>query len=224
MIHAVSILLTVNLAAIPPYPGQKFSITMDSNFPLQLKDGTASLHADLEKKMIPHIKNISGTGDYVQHLAVIYGYYKPLEALLSQFVSNDRFQGSYRWEPKLSSIEHDIRVFEPGYPLPQQFATELPAIKSFFGALGTLYVLEGSNLGGQFISSIIAKKLNIPIDKGFAYYNPHGEETKARWDEFKSELQVELTDDQKQEIIAMANETFLTFKKWIPEYERAIPR
>lgn len=52
---------------------------------------------------------------------------------------------------------------------------------------GYLYVLEGSQMGGQGLRKVFAAALSLPED-GFTYYSGDGKATVARWLAFKKGL------------------------------------
>lgn len=53
---------------------------------------------------------------------------------------------------------------------------------------GSLYVIEGSTLGGQVISRRIAERLALEPATGAAFFHGHGKATGRRWQEFQREL------------------------------------
>ena len=81
-----------------------------------------------------------------------------------------------------------LAVFVGDRPLP-----DFPAPAGQAEALGMLYVLEGSTLGGQFITRALATR--GVIDPGLAFLDPYGDETGVRWRSFLAVLVREVTDD-----------------------------
>ncbi|TXD71199.1 biliverdin-producing heme oxygenase, partial [Mitsuaria sp. TWR114] len=64
-------------------------------------------------------------------------------------------------------------------------------------AFGSLYVLEGSALGGQVLTPMLLARHGLTPERGAAYFHGFGERTGAMWREFR-----QLADAQ-----AGANET-----------------
>jgi heme oxygenase len=95
----------------------------------------------------------------------------------------------------------------------------VPEIRSFHEALGAMYVLEGSTLGGTFISRMIVHQLSITPDSGFSFLQGYGDETNSMWQSFLRWLEGPFTEEQQQSIISSAENTFVTFKKWIDQHE-----
>jgi len=71
----------------------------------------------------------------------------------------------------------------------------MPDLPDLAAALGSLYVIEGSALGGQVIARGLASRHAIGPETGGAYFWGWGAETGARWREFRALLESELADD-----------------------------
>jgi len=80
--------------------------------------------------------------------------------------------------------------------IPRDVATAvaLPPLGSPASALGSLYVLEGSALGGQVIAQRMHRWHGIGPHDGAAYFTGWGERTGAMWREFRQLLASEVTD------------------------------
>jgi heme oxygenase len=95
-------------------------------------------------------------------------------------------------------------------------AADLPEYRNYLQAFGALYVLEGSTLGGPYISKMIQKQLDKPDMEGLSFFNSYGDETGMMWDRFKVVLDRQADNEAEQNVILQsANETFQKFKSWI---------
>jgi heme oxygenase len=65
----------------------------------------------------------------------------------------------------------------------------MPQLNGLSAALGSLYVLEGSALGGQVISRQVARQHGLHAGHGAAYFNGWGERTGPMWREFQEVLE-----------------------------------
>lgn len=93
---------------------------------------------------------------------------------------------------------------------------DLPRIENVACALGAMYVLEGSTLGGRFISKMIAEKLDLPDTEGIRFFTGYGSHTSEKWDLFKDLLNNYTASNMvENEVIEAANQTFTKFKNWI---------
>lgn len=52
--------------------------------------------------------------------------------------------------------------------------------------IGTLYVTEGSTLGGQFIARHLARKFDLTADHGLRFFTGYGDQTASRWQQTKA--------------------------------------
>lgn len=178
----------------------------------QLKESTQPSHQALEKKMVSMIKTIRTRQDYVNFLKLMYGYYSALERRVQDYVS-DMEIGKRR---KAERLLEDISYFEAsGTP---DICHDLPPISSHAEALGAMYVMEGSTMGGKTIARMIEGQAGINGPSGFSFFNGYGEETGRMWEEFKAFLNRPCDEMEKLNMILTANRTFNTFYKWIDKH------
>lgn len=62
-------------------------------------------------------------------------------------------------------------------------------------ALGSMYVIEGSALGGQVITPMLQQHLGLTPATGAAYFHGHGAATGSLWREFREVITRELGHD-----------------------------
>lgn len=175
-----------------------------------LKEQTAKEHQQLEVSLVQTLKQMRHTSEYVQLLKTFYGYYTPIEPLLDKHI-NESIIPQYNERRKADLLMQDVQHF--GGDDAVQLCTTLPPINNMYQALGVMYVLEGSTLGGQIITKMIMKGLNLPNEDGVAFYSGYGAETPAMWASFKDALNK--YEDHAEEIVEAARQTFVTFKDWI---------
>lgn len=63
-------------------------------------------------------------------------------------------------------------------------------------ALGSMYVIEGSALGGQVIAPMLKQHLGLDAETGAAYFHGHGPSTGAMWREFREVIAEELGHEE----------------------------
>lgn len=88
-------------------------------------------------------------------------------------------------------------------------------------ALGSLYVMEGSTLGGQLIVRALATAPWKPPE-GLSYFNPYGPAAGPRWRAFKAWLDESAPTEDWPNVAAGALTTFDTLRDWLtrsPETE-----
>ncbi|MBG9387714.1 biliverdin-producing heme oxygenase [Caenimonas aquaedulcis] len=92
---------------------------------------------------------------------------------------------------------------------PPSPAVEFTALPGLSAALGSLYVMEGSALGGQVIARQVARQHGLHADNGAAYFNGWGERTGEMWREFRTMLeQHDAQGADHEAACAGANHTF----------------
>lgn len=90
----------------------------------------------------------------------------------------------------------------------------LPELETRSQVLGSVYVLEGSTLGGQMISRHLEKNLGFEGGEGYRYHRSYGANVPQRWREFKETLLQQSRPDTDNEIVASAASTFASLHAW----------
>lgn len=182
---------------------------------ISIKDFTRNVHHNLEKTLIARIKGITTIEAYTALLALMYGFYEPVEKAIDQYISAGNIP-HYALRRKAGALLDDIRFFIPGYQ-PPPLATELPFINSYPAALGSMYVMEGSTLGGKIIAGMVQKQLQLHQGAGTSFFNSYGNEADKMWQSFRDKLDEPFSDSDKTTIITAAEDTFKTFKTWVDQ-------
>ena len=81
-------------------------------------------------------------------------------------------------------------------------------------AIGSLYVMEGSTLGGRLISRALASEPWPPAG-GLRYFEPYGDRTGPMWRGFKAGARTLLPDGAWPEVGDGAVRTFETLQHWL---------
>jgi heme oxygenase len=95
---------------------------------------------------------------------------------------------------------------------PADDGPELPAVAGTDEALGRLYVLEGSTLGGTFIDRHLATLPDLAAARGLRAFSPYGAETGAMWHAFRRFTRERAEDPQR--VVAAAGATFRSLAAW----------
>ncbi len=83
-------------------------------------------------------------------------------------------------------------------------------------AWGSLYVLEGSTLGGQVISKALRQAPWAPAG-GLAYFNPYGKRTGEMWAGFRSALEAAAPTLETGKVCEGARATFATLQRTLAQ-------
>lgn len=180
----------------------------------RLRSETKHIHQALEKAMIPGIKQATTPQAYSKILTVFYGYFKAIENLLDAQL-NEEIVPAYAQRRKAHIILEDLDAMNLKGTLPA-LATDLPQISNIHQALGAMYVLEGSTLGGQVITKMLKQNLNVNDTAWLKFFSGYGEDTPNMWSSFIEVLNQYAEDEAyHNEIIEAAINTFAKFKTWI---------
>lgn len=97
---------------------------------------------------------------------------------------------------RLGFVTQDLAFL--GGQLPHRAEHAVPRClpeRSVAAAFGSLYVIEGSALGGQVITPRLKRDLGLEPGRGASYFNGYGERTGAMWREFRLRAAAEIGDD-----------------------------
>ena len=179
----------------------------------KLKENTKNNHQLLEKKLIVRIKSIRNKQDYSELLTVFYSFFGGLEVAIDACLDL-LYLPDYPQRRKTAAIAEDL--IKLGAVLPVLASTDtLPVIHDNFQALGALYVIEGSTLGGKGISKMISQQLNLTDLSALSFFNGYGDHTERMWQDFKQSIERPLNSLEGDIIIQSANDTFIKFSHWV---------
>lgn len=186
----------------------------DIFFTEYLKKSTADAHSALEalpvsvSMMNPKVTQ----AEYVQYLRLMYDVVKDAEENI--FPSLNVYVEDIASRNKAHFIENDLRAL--GCP---PLVRSTPLSTGCFNltipfAMGILYVLEGSSLGGRVILKNITNALGYTAEEGAAYFAGYGNLTGPRWKSFLEALSNFAAETgQNEEIVQGANYAFETIFK-----------
>jgi heme oxygenase len=181
----------------------------------KLRERTKATHEALEHSMFPFIKNVHDISTYAKLLQIFYGYYKPLQNAIDVQIDQTLFP-DYPNLRKTEWILEDLTAL--GQTVPEIPLCKLDFyIASHAAAMGALYVMEGSTLGGKIICKTIAINLEKDEKEGFKFFNGYGNETGGRWKTFLASLDSYSDTNVEDAIIDSANNVFVGFKKFMEQ-------
>jgi heme oxygenase len=183
----------------------------DSDPPLAmaaLRLRTRAAHERLEATVDLRSLTVSRAG-YAETLSVFYGIYAVLEPALWQAVPWTLLGLDAEQRRKLPLLLEDLAALGIDYrSLP--LCSEIPDVSSVERALGALYVLEGSTLGGKLIRRELQRGLGLES----RFFSSYGASVGSMWRDFTCALE-RFADEHGglDETIAAANDTFLLFER-----------
>ncbi|MBX3283505.1 MAG: biliverdin-producing heme oxygenase [Acidobacteria bacterium] len=177
----------------------------------RLKEETRVQHEEVEAA-VDVMNQMFDLADYKRLLEKFWSFYAQYEPKLPlDELRNSDFDYSNR--VKLPLLEADAKVL--GLERSSN-EIELPDLSSPAKALGSLYVIEGSTLGGQVISRHLKQHLGLTAENGGAFYAGYGQETGSMWKAFGESLtKFAGAGNADDEIVDAAKETFACITKWV---------
>lgn len=184
----------------------------------KLKSETSNSHVALEQN--PYSINLMNPNvslnDYSNYLQKLYGFVAGFERTV--FPKLKEIDPDINLRCKSELMQHDLWHLKCDF-------TKIPTVSEedfnqhytdSITALGGLYVLEGSMLGGVMIKKHLTEKLGNEVSDNTKYFTGYGSDTGRVWKNFLHILSSHATDPEKEKIIInSANNTFDLLNQWI---------
>ncbi|MEO6589177.1 MAG: biliverdin-producing heme oxygenase [Pyrinomonadaceae bacterium] len=165
----------------------------------QTEDGVDLMDADFSSE------------DYRNLLVKFYVFYKSYESKMLAALHENPIKLNYEERlnaPKLFADLKNLGMTESEIANVETF-NDLPTLDSAEKIFGSLYVIEGSTLGGQYISRHLKEKFGLDETNGIAFFSGYGKETGKMWNAFREAITAFAeTSDDHEAIIKSANATF----------------
>lgn len=184
--------------------------SVKENILARLKRETAPDHERTEKLM-----NLMEPGfslaDYKALLQKFYAFYSVFEDRLLNALKENRVTFDYQARLKTPQLIIDLQALKADFESisPIDRSSDLPALESAEKIFGTLYVIEGSTLGGQLISRHLKTTFDLDETNGAAFFSGYNSQTGAMWNAFRIEItEFAESSSDHDAIIGAAAETF----------------
>lgn len=172
----------------------------------KIKEATKEAHQQLEKKVVLKMKGIRSNADYADVLKHFYAYFSEVEKAIKPFITADVLPD---YAERRNSVYLKADIEELGSSVDELPEAVAPQITNTVEALGALYVMEGSIMGGPIIVQMLAK---YGVDKGVSFFSGYGESTGQMWGKFVGVMNAQAeTEEQQAQAIRVADETFSRF-------------
>jgi len=181
-----------------------------------LRSRTAHQHSLLEQNAAS--KNLLDSkviaADYAVYLSILYGFVKGFENIVFPLLQHSIADIEERRKTHLLVSDLNMLGIDAAEiaVISDQFFTEV--YHSNATALGGMYVLEGSVLGGAFIYKHLQTTLGMDAiaDKA-TYFTVYGSETGSRWKVFLQSFCL-ASSGMEEEVIESASQTFSILRHW----------
>jgi heme oxygenase (biliverdin-IX-beta and delta-forming) len=187
----------------------------------QLRSKTANSHQLIEQNSISQSLMSQGVTmtQYAQYLKSIYGFVYGFEKMVfpllehNELLQIDDRRKSHLIQADLVLLNHTAA--QP-YVNDELFSTHYQTAAA---ALGGMYVLEGSTLGGQIISRHLSKVLGDAVAGKTTYLTAYAGQTGGMWKKFLQLLcEADAANTNEDEIIDSAINTFSLLNNCLSEH------
>jgi heme oxygenase len=182
-----------------------------------LQRGAAAAHRHLESRLSLLEPGLDARR-YRRVLELLYGFYAPMERVLTGFETTVPFP----LRARSAQLENDLSAL--GIPLAELVALprcdDIPRLSRCEDLAGCLYVLEGASLGGQVVAPVLRRRLGLAKGTGASYFAGDEDRTAARWAVVLEWLDgLERTSGSPSLVVAAANATFEALVRWVDRQE-----
>lgn len=192
----------------------------------QLRQATLACHRQIERnpRLIRLLAQDLSLAEYREVLARMLGFVQPLEDSLEALPEAPFIQTALGSRNKAPWLIRDLLSLGSSLDeiasIPRACASELPAVRTLADAVGVLYVLEGSTLGGQLISRHLAQSLGIGPERGGRFYAGYGPDNGRMWGQFRHWLDsLGCAECPVDRTTAAAIQTFACLDRWLAREE-----
>jgi EAL domain-containing protein (putative c-di-GMP-specific phosphodiesterase class I)/heme oxygenase len=183
----------------------------------RLRSATRAAHASIER--VPRLnrlltQEVTAT-DYLQTLRLLHAFHASIEPDLARCLRGASRADALLDGKGLAALAADIAWFG-GIPLEPRPLQRPPTCVA--SALGALYVIEGSNLGGRVIGRHIAKTLGVGPGTGGSFYcGLSAEDARLRWRLLQEVLRLEIDAPATpwEPVTSAALATFDSLETWM---------
>jgi heme oxygenase len=181
----------------------------------RLKSETAHHHSRLENAL-DLMRESWSLDEYIALLEGVSGYVAVWENAVAARMPAD-LQAFFDARRKTALLASDLAFLtdDPTRIAVLSMAKDMPPLDTVGGLMGSMYVIEGSTLGGRFIAPHVAKLFHLDSGRGNAYFEAYGERTGSMWNAFRETASATVPSDQYDMAITSAIATFDGLHVWL---------
>jgi heme oxygenase (biliverdin-IX-beta and delta-forming) len=179
-----------------------------------LKEEAREQHMRLEHELDISSRLVD-RDSYRRLLTAFYGYWKPWESRVAAS-KNAEIVAFFAPRWKRGLLEGDLEFLGMNQrEIDELPLANVPEFSDDYELLGSMYVTEGSTLGGQFISRMIEQQLNLRDGRGYAFYRSYGQQVGTMWREFGRFFNERISPENLAGAIDGAQQTFEGIRRWL---------
>jgi heme oxygenase len=182
---------------------------------MRLKAETLQSHEDLEKhpNLIAMGEGEMTLDGYADILRRFYPFWEAVEQSAYNFEGVKSVLPDIEDRKLSANLLADLKALNVE-PAPSYHGINW--VTDLASAMGTIYVIEGSTLGGRVIVKRVMEQLKLTPQNGCSYYFGYGAETGAKWKGFMDGLAAcNFSDAEADQVVAAATKTFDALNAWM---------
>lgn len=182
-----------------------------------LKENTREQHQSVEGLM-PFFRPGFSLEVYEKVLEALLGFFEPMENVLRSVAGWGDAGIDIHHRSRSYLIHSDLSFLGKSSAQIAQVARcrELPQFEDLTGAMGALYVLEGSTLGGQVISTELQRTLGLQAGSGLSFFSSEGRNIGREWRTLCAAMRNLIGSPEQSEIaVRVAENTFVALENWL---------
>ncbi|MEW6551120.1 MAG: biliverdin-producing heme oxygenase [Campylobacterota bacterium] len=189
---------------------------MNMQFHIRLKEETKPFHDLLESQTLPKkLYTLTITKEeYIRYLEIFLMIHTSIEDELMKYNQWESFGIDVKRYLRRELLIQDLSLLGVDDLLT---TTQTLKINDFETALGYLYVLTGSTMGGMILSKKVSEVFaNTSYENANSYFSAFGADTQRMFMEFMKLLEIyvaSLSEDKKTSIINGAKECYIFVKE-----------
>ncbi|MDR5811863.1 biliverdin-producing heme oxygenase [Caballeronia sp. LZ019] len=181
----------------------------------RLKNETTACHTRLENSL-DLMRDDLQRDEYIALLQRFHGYVAPWEdAIGARLPASLRAFFDERRKTPLLAADIAALTGQPATPELADASAALPPVNNIGAAFGSMYVMEGSTLGGRFIAPHVARLLQLEPGVGNRYFDGYGARTGSMWNAFRETAAATVPEAQYDAAVSAAIATFESLQSWL---------
>lgn len=179
----------------------------------RLKRETRPAHERIERDLDLMAPTLS-VDRYRSLLIGFFGFYAAWEPSAAAAIADDGFFGPRR---KLHLLVQDLAALgcDAAAIRAMPVCPAVPSMPGVREAMGSLYVLEGATLGGQFIACHLERTLGLSTESGGAFFRSYGRQVGPMWQAFRARLAALSSPEADSVVVQSAQATFARLHDWL---------
>ena len=179
----------------------------------RLKSETARAHDRIEEEI--NLEAITHSiSAYRNLLGRLYGFHAAWEPMAEHALADAEF---FRKRRKVALLQTDLRDLGMSGDRIAKLGLCDPTVtmRTPAEAWGSMYVVEGSTLGGTVIARHVERYLGLSHHNGCHYFRCYGADVRPMWMSFRAGLLARCGPADEDAVVAAACRTFDTLHNWL---------